>query len=284
MKKKIIILLNVILLQSLSFGQCIDIELSIEWQEAKHLSPIAENGEKIPFLNIKYINTCDTAFYFQKIGNPNRLSYPALLSSLMFNYVEFPNRYEMAKIEKNEYSNEKFIVEISSFFDIKDSSQLNDIKYCSHIINYSILNVYIFLERIQYRKTSNDIEGWNINDFNDENINFYRNNENKIKDEGWIFNFNIEELVKYGDFIEKCYYNLIFLKPKSEYTETYNLVGFWYVGGNYLFEIEEIKDYFFTYPDYKKTLYKDFFPMNLNGYKLYEGNIIANEIYLEIQK
>ena len=282
--KKLIIILFAVIIQFISFAQCVKVELSIEWKEAKHLSPIAENGEKIPFLNIKYINTCDTAFYFQKIGNSNRLNYPTLLSLILLNYPELPNRYELAKIGKNKCSKEKFVVEISDMFEIKDSSKLKEIEHGTHIINENILNVYTFLERIQHRKTSNDIEIWNINDFSNENIIFYKENESKIKNENWVFNFNIDELEKYGSFIEKCYYNLIFLKPKREYTETYNLVGFWYVGGNYLFKIEEIKDYLFTYPDYKKTLYKDFFPDNFNGYKLYKGNITSNEIYLKIKE
>jgi len=79
----------------------------------------------------------------------------------------------------------------------------------------------------------------------------------------------------------------VFLDPGEIYSESYNLIGFQLVGGNFTFTINKnsLKDYVYTEPiwDNNQSKYMEIkteLPIEVGNYKLYYGNFCSNEISL----
>jgi hypothetical protein len=80
--------------------------------------------------------------------------------------------------------------------------------------------------------------------------------------------------------------DFVFLKPEESYTENYNLIGFYLIGGNYEFYLP--KHYFVNYV-YVDSLQipilsqKMNLPKQINGYKLYSGDFKCNSVSVRFQ-
>jgi hypothetical protein len=76
----------------------------------------------------------------------------------------------------------------------------------------------------------------------------------------------------------------VFLKPGEVYTETYNLIGFKMVGGNFDFRIQEDSLYGFVYTpiwDEKRKKWietKTDLPKKVGSYTLYKGKFCSNSV------
>lgn len=77
----------------------------------------------------------------------------------------------------------------------------------------------------------------------------------------------------------------VFLKPGETYIQSFDLTGFYIIGGSYEFIIDKEKIENFVEissvwdESQKRWFYKkDYLPLLVNGYKLYSGEIKTNKL------
>ena len=137
----------------------------------------------------------------------------------------------------------------------------------------SIYNVHEFLNRISYFGSTSirSYYFWDENDFSPESVRYYENH----KDEN-AFSIPFDSIM----MLERYRKNLVFLPPRSKVVHRYNLIGFLYVVGDYLFKLPD--NYQPTRSVYRKGSSETIpLPQVIDGYVLYQGNIKSNEVMLK---
>jgi hypothetical protein len=77
----------------------------------------------------------------------------------------------------------------------------------------------------------------------------------------------------------------VFLNPNETYSDSFNLIGFQYLGGTFSFKIlpNTNKNYVVAEPYWDKTLEKWVYPeimlpLKVGEYELYQGQFMSNEL------
>lgn len=247
-------------------AQSVTINLSVEWERSMHFAPIANANDTIPYLVVEYGNTTDSAYYLQRIVAYKGNEFPVCGESVLMNYGNPPpNWYELALRSSLNYTGEKHIVTMDDAFIVEDSN--------GNKRGLSIYNVHEFLNRISYFG-SISIESyyyWEENDFIPEAVRYYENHKDENE-----FSIPFDSIM----MLERYRKNLVFLPPRSKVIHRYNLIGFWYVGGEYLFKLPD--NYQPPRSVYDKTFrYLLDLPDSIDGFKLYKGTIKSNETLLK---
>ena len=247
-------------------AQSVSINLSVEWGQSMHFAPIANDNDTIPYLVVEYGNTTDSAYYLQRIVAYKGNEFPVCGESVLMNYGNPPpNRYELALRSSLNYTGEKHTVTMDDVFIIEDGN--------GNERGLSIYNVHEFLNRISYFGSTSirSYYFWDENDFSPESVRYYENH----KDEN-DFSIPFDSIM----MLERYRKNLVFLPPRSKVVHRYNLIGFWYVGGDYLFKLPD--NYQPTRSVYRKGSSETIpLPQVIDGYVLYQGNIKSNEVMLK---
>ncbi len=273
MKKKLIFKSIIILLMLLQYysvySQDVSLTFSIKKVKAEHYSPIACDDDSIPFLFVEYENGSDSSIYLHRIGKTTEDDFPLLPIIGIYSFLtNAPNLYELAIASKGKNRGQKYSVQIRSDFIVMTENH--------HFETEWIINVYRFLASIRTSIIGNstsytDCYCWEEKDFSQESICYYE----KHKDD-WGFSLPIDSIM----MLERYRKNLVFLPPHSKVVHRYNLIGFWYVGGDYLFKLPE--EYWPTQSVYLKGSTKTIpLPHIIDGYALYQGNIKTNEVILK---
>lgn len=268
--KNLIIFLSLIISPCYSlFAQSISIELSINWQLKNNLI-IPDSIDCIPFLNICYRNNANTPLYFLKVSEKKE-GFPILPHGTLLQYPfeEFRNpNYLKRAITYNNYSNNNYDVLIGS-----PNYYISGWEVCNDTIN--------------------DGEEHMIDFINDDLAEIYeyinrKNNDTQIQTDGISANYRTSDITQ-----EKILSNkknqFIFLNIGETYTESYDLVGFNMVGGNFTFKIKDKKLAGFVYTEpywdeqEKKFIHpKVDLPVNVGKYLLYSGKIYSNDVSIQI--
>ena len=248
MVTKILQLVCLLLQGHFLFSQCINVELSVTWEEGSDIFQ-KDSLVDIPKLNITYSNICDINYYFFKVS-PRSDGRPMVICYAMFQQ-EDNDSLKRAMPSYNNYANQNFNVIIGG-------KPLYDAgwKISSDTANYhrklSIEPVECYLEEIyQYLYP----------DHLDKAIEKYLNFVPNLSPEN-IISGSVKDL-------------FVFLKPGEIFIETYNLIGFKLVEGCYTFIIgqDRIEDYvIFSLHDTPKL------PAIVGEYQLYSGNFNKNKV------
>jgi hypothetical protein len=235
-----------------TFAQSISIEFSIELKNIE--KNICENNKlsTIPYLNLSYKNNTSDSLYFFKI-----------IDNFYFTALRTHNPLSKGKSKCLDrlkfHSNEKYKVVIgnSTFNSIPEIFENDADLHAEHegnIINDEIQDIYTYILHDSVFKNS-----------------FYFEKNPIVPTEE-----NIKTKLK--DYV-------VFLKPGETYVQSFDLTGFYIIGGSYEFIIykEKIDNYIevssFWDENQKKWIYKkDYLPSIVNGYKLYSGEIKTNRL------
>lgn len=235
------------------FAQKASVELSIGWRKKKSNSWKGYKLEETPFLDITYINNSDNPIYFLKV--PKNFDFG--ISWSKYNLKQIIKKDNYLKNLKRHYD-EKYSVVISPHFMNHYWEVLDDgVKFIeeheSSFLNEDLHNIY---------------------------KNFYK--DYKIIENPFFFNMNNDEKIvteeniatKFRDFF-------VFLKPGEKYINSYDLTGFYILGGEYNFSLStnQLNDFVETFfLPAKKRFKKEFLPLKVNDYNLYSGKIKTNDV------
>ncbi|HEY4787668.1 MAG TPA: hypothetical protein VIH57_16540 [Bacteroidales bacterium] len=264
------LILNTIFLFSFTglYPQKLSIELSIEWkQEVGLLKDIYQNGcnnSCIPYLSITYRNNSDDSVYFLKPSASER-GFPPIMS-VIFNLSE--NKNDTTAESFPNYSGKEYYVYIynspdcGKIWEVTSDTNILSQGHTQEQINEELAEVH----RLFDRQSDSDIDT------------LYFNCPSKKED--------MEEetlLIKYKS-------NFIFLKKGEVFTEKYNLIGFYILGGNFEFGIhpDYLHDFIYGEESWDKKqeiwVFKKMpLPEHLNGYKLYSNSFLTNTVSLKVK-
>ena len=247
MVTKILQLVCLLLQGHFLFSQCINVELSVTWEEGSDIFQ-KDSLVDIPKLNITYSNICDVNYYFFKVS-PRSDGRPMVMCQAMVQYED--NDYLKRVKSHGNYANQNFNVLIGGepWYD-------TGWKISRDTTNYhrkrSLEYVECYLEEIyQYLYP----------DHLDKAIEKYLNFVPNVAPEN-IISGSIKNL-------------FVFLKPGETYIETYNLIGFKLVEGCFTFVIDQdrIEDYIIFSPHDTLKL-----PAIIGEYQLYSGSFNTNKV------
>ncbi len=233
------------------FSQCISVELSIHWKREPAPFSLTENDFCVPYLHITYRNNSDDALYFLKVSQSvNNLPEFVGGGILMGNN---PTQYEY-------HSNTEFLVTLSasphylSAWEVIPDTLDTNSEHEISIINDDLENIYESL------------------------FNNYSDSLSEIKTH-YTASDIIPEVI-----IDKFKDKFVFLMPGETCIDTYNLIGFELLKGDFVFYIcPYLPTYVYTTPiwDNNQSKYietRTMLPKLVGEYKLYSGNFNSNKI------
>jgi len=245
-----------------SYSQNVSVELSIEWQTNNIKLPQEEYSTSsfkyTPYLCITYRNYTNSDIYCLKLINEGN-KYPLLNSNIL-------HGLSTSNISDYNFSNKNFMVYIDAsvfrngYWQITSDTS-NMPTRTDQGINGILGDFYDYARE--------------ISEFNFDSIVPYH--------------FSVEDVT--ANSIAKNNYNdFVFLKNNELYTEKFNLLGFYLLGGNYTFYL---KDQSFTnyilgeeYWNVKEQswVYQEIpLPSIVNGYNLYAGSFNTNSVLVKFK-
>jgi hypothetical protein len=253
MKKNIIVIIFLIGINFNSISQDVTVKMVIQKERTKSNRWRGYKSDETPFLLIKYINNTDEPIYFRS-GFKN--------FDFSWNGLTYANQDE-EKVNLNSYlglkKNNNYTVDIFPFI----------------WSSYCIVN------------NPNDTAIEKEEDF----VNFYLGElyhkfykDYKKQDVLFIHNTNVVPLTE-SNILGRLKEYFIFLKKGESYIVKYDLTGFQILGGNYTFDYynKQTENFVETTSSWdenqKKWIYKkEPLPLEVNGYKLYQGDIKINKV------
>lgn len=267
MNKRIIILCILLISAHLS-AQDISIELSMDRKSNLDfpLQDIEDSNLHPAYLTITYRNLSNHSYYFLKASN-NKSGLPELP------FLIFPNGNvksdSLGKIPRyNDYSDYNFKTKIGSSSTFSSGWFIEDIDLkegTSGFISTNIADIYHSI-RTQYfpeKSYKEDIQGA---------LQLFHNPSDITQDT--IMNNSADEF--------------IYLKAGEKYTDTYNLIGFQLVGGNFTFELyhKSSLDHVCIGSSWNENekrwieILKQL-PVKVGEYELYIGNFLTNTVCIQ---
>ena len=228
-------------------SQNVSIELSIHWQLERDVF----NEDSIvntPMLNITYRNNSDENIYFKKISLPNGIGLPRTGYGFNMNMPpEMRNNWRKRAENSLKFSQftvgNDYMVEIGSFLSVPSSwfiyNKADTCEECTmDLINDNISDIHEYMTR-------------------------------KPLDTDFPRSRDLYEILG----IDKE--NFVFLQPNETYTETFNIIAFQLVKGNFTFGIKED-----TIPDYVQIRFRQTakLPEKVGEYRLYSGSFHTNAV------
>lgn len=230
-----------------SFAQTISIELSLKWENKKKNICGDYQLARVPYLELSYRNnSCDSLYFFKIIDD--------LYFTSARSHGFQTNKKDLCLDDLIYHENERYKVIIGG----------NPLFYFSEIFEIN--------EDINDASFSNDI--------NDHIQQVYSNVLHK-KDPERLYLYQKEKIDISEKNLTTSFKNLlVFLKPKETFVQTFDLSGFFIIGGSYKFVINKKRiDNFIEisplWDESKKEWYnnKKYLPLNVNGYSLFSGDV-----------
>lgn len=256
MKKYLVAILLMVCIFN-AFSQCVSIELSIEWKKTTKKNNKKYNLSCNPYLNITYQNNSLNPLYFLKISSVAPDEFPSLGGDLT--YVHTYD--DLNKLD--EFSNNKYYVIIGgSPYTISDWEVFSDtadyhVEHTNSVVHNVLSSVYEYIL----------------------NKKFYKNNKILITEE-----YNATDITEYGIF-NKLRDDFVFLKAGEKHTDSYNLIGFQLVGGDYCFMVkpDSLSNFVYTDSFWDKNQAKWEYrmtplPAKVKEYNLFSGMVITNNV------
>lgn len=235
------------------FAQKASIELSIEWRKKEYNSWKGYKLKETPFLVITYINNSDNAIYFLKV--PKYFDFGISWSTYNLNQVIKKDNY-FSKFKR--HNDKKYSVVISPHFmnhywEVLDDGVKFNEEHESSFLNEDLHNIY--------KK-------------------FYK--DYKIIENPFVFTANNNSIIISEDNIEtKLKEYFVFLKPGEKYVNSYDLTGFYILGGVYNFRLStnQLNNFVETiFLSVEKGYKKEVLPIKVRDYNLYSGEVKTNDV------
>lgn len=232
------------------YGQQLYVDLSIEWKREKTYFQDSLLAEQTPYLKITYVNLGTDSIYFLKpsMSHSNVKGIPRFYSLLSLGWDYWKNN-----IDTKEKMN---ILLCDVGWDVISDSILNNNE--GHELSDRENAFSAFYEAL-------------IPDYESDRL-------QKVKSSSFI----TESFVL--DTIENAF---VYLSPSEKQLESYNLIAFKVIGGEYdfFFKVNETKDYLLDEGIWneklKKFIYKEVkLPLKVKNYKLYKGLFHTNKLIL----
>lgn len=255
--KKLLIITFLLLNLSKSIAQCISIELAIEWRKPTKEFYTIDNMKCIPYLLVTYRNNTNNPVYFVKKSKSNE--NPPLIYGGTTKYVKAIS--DLVKFENLQKSKYKVYIGLTSnFLNYSDSWEI--LKYPDDI-------------NIEH-------ESLIINDVLSDFYNII--NKSNKNNEPLPMIFYTNEITK-KDIVTKLREKFVFLKAGEKYIDSFNLIGFQLLGGDYTFVLknDSLANFIYTNSTWdtinEKWVFKKLnLPYKVGKYKLYSGTYCSNEV------
>jgi len=256
-----------------TMSQNVSIELSIHWQIEKDIFD-EDTMTNTPILNVTYRNNSGDNIYFKKISLSDEVGLPRTGYGSLLHPIEgwvdpnWQKRAEIALEMSSLFINENYRVEIGGYQPYSGGWHIiNKADTCveceTDLINDNISYIHEFIFRKKYQGRLRVLEK---------------------------YQFKKEDLSEDGILNAKRH-NFVFLKPNDFCTDTFNLVAFQLLKGNYTFAIGEntIPDFVWDiafWDDIQKKYIeqKIKLPDKVGEYQLYSGLFFANSITVDFSK
>ncbi|MBG0781143.1 MAG: hypothetical protein H0S84_02620 [Bacteroidales bacterium] len=245
-----------------SFSQDIIVELTTNWNTGNEIINV-DSIATVPELYISYLNITDTSFYFLKKSG-SRNGFPKIPWGTMVQFTANDDKdinQNRKTLRYSKHTGSNYIVRIGGgplyndgWIIFNDTTNYED-EIVLDYINDEIADIYQYLfSNGNEKKTVNKI--------------YFMNSE--------IENNSISSSVKDA---------FVFLRPNEVYIDTFNLIAFQKVGGNFTFQLtnEESFDYVLLMPswDFDERHFieqKKELPKTINEYFLYSRKFTSNKI------
>jgi|WetSurMetagenome_2_1015567.scaffolds.fasta_scaffold466890_1 hypothetical protein len=257
--KSFITFLLLIILSSKLPAQCVSIELSVCWKNGDSVFFTSDGNTCHPYLNIIYRNNSDMPLYFLKVSQ-GRKGFPQIIrSSLIGQTVSNKSALNYAN-----YSGNSYLIELGTSHNYLDGWEIlpdtltSGLEHEIDVINDDLADIYEYI----FNKTSTV-----QTDISKEKRLHFKKSE--INPDGILKSIND---------------HFVFLDTGEIYSESYNLIGFELVRGNFTFIINQngLRYYVYTEPiwDNNQAKYietKAYLPEKVGKYKLFYGDFYSNE-------
>jgi len=271
-RKKLFFIITLMLFQKQSvLSQCISIDLSIKWETGFDIFN-EDSVVCIPKLHITYRNNSKINYYFLKVSDSKTglplIPYGGLLQYPIEEYLH-PDYLKRAKLHSN-YENQNYHVIIGGTLLYKQGWIIeNDTINCQNeheidMINDDLADIYEYIYRKHYSEYSDLVK--------------------EVKT-----HFSTIDITP-NEISNKMKGHFAFLKPGEFITETYNLIGFKMVGGNFDFRIQKdtLCGFVYTEPTWDKKQkkwieIKTDLPDKVGEYSLYKGVFNSNQLGIKFK-
>lgn len=257
-------------------AQGISVSFSIEWEPVGACEPLTNEQDSIPFLCIAYSNLTDTAFYFSSISREVGLCCPEIGPEELV-YLSAP-----INLEHNIKGTRR---QDTVLYDIPLRGSLwaegRGLFYFANCIE-SVHSAYLSKRHLKTNDSRNIFTKvfWTEENMTPEAFELY--------DSFLDSSLEMDEIrdPQKRHIIQNFSNALVFLRPYEAVVQSRCLIGFWYMGGNYRFFLEngfKPEPGAIAFVPYKSHFVP--FPETLHGYTLYKGQIKAeNDVLLLLNK
>lgn len=261
--KTLIVALSLFSIYLHGLSQSVSVELSVRWINMKGLSENCFDTVRTPILDITYRNLSNKAIYLLRLSESKNecpiTSYGGLFQTDKSLYK--------STLTHSNYSNNNYNVLIgglplykTSWWLTKDKENKEESEL--DMINDDLTEIYedCFATKLKFSKIDSIQKmDFTLNDLTEKNIEIHFKNK------------------------------FVFLDIGEEYVDSYNLIGFKILGGNFNFKIENTTFYNYVLgdpvwrEDQQKWVYKEIkLPERVGKYDLYDGPFLTNSVVLNI--
>jgi hypothetical protein len=275
------------------------VELSIIWEEQENFLNIDRLKDKkiieAPYLNIRYKNSTDSALYFEKVTCHHSdfypmdfiSQYPPIPMSGTWGWespIDYVWAFSNIHFEERDGEFNVFIAdygwEVASLdTDITKNHYLDGINdgFCYAHITFDFQEM-LLVENEPYQLSCFNYPDKKIISYKEANQLLYQ------KKGGGQTAFKIDTILLNNP-------RFLFLQPQEEFSERFNLLAFYIIGGSYNFQIidkqsnlsMELRPAYFDEKEQEWIIKEWQLPEKINEYYLFEGKFNTNIVNLKIE-
>ncbi|MCL2598203.1 MAG: hypothetical protein FWD66_11270 [Paludibacter sp.] len=253
------------------YAQDVSIEFSIEWKNKIDFpfSELQGRDVKPAYLHITYRNLSSEPLFFMRVSS-GHAGFPLLPYVAMDNYGRMLTPYELFTKYRN-YSKDNYIVEISQTavtfthgwsleYDTTNVYEPHEMPYANQNLAY----IYNYITKQYYPDVPYP---------------------HKYRADGMIQDSHNPQDITKDSIKGNSHDEFIYMEPGEVYIDTYNLIGFQLIGGNFTFELitKKSEDYIYLetpLEEVKKTrrMRTMKLPDYVGKYKLFTGEFLTNKL------
>lgn len=286
--KRLVMITIWTILPMLVLSQDIAITMSVDWKRGEDIFQ-PDSMVLYPELVVAYTNLSDDFKYFKKVSD-KRLDYPITIRGTLLNYSngQIPDKKTLA-MNHGDYFKERLIVCVNDRHQNWENywEVFSESTYEAAVIRgeeYEIDFVNDDLSQIHDYMIDKDLGLLELSV--EERRNKLVKQENSLINQVFPTAINCQKMTdSIESFILDNMDRFVFLAPFAIVRDTFNLAAFEELGGDYLFELltDSISPCLPVY-DEGEGGFKDIsMPNEINGYKLYVGQVLSNKVSLKLK-
>lgn len=256
--KKYILIITCFFAAVALHAQSVSVSFHIVWNASDEVPLVACAGDSVPFLEVTYANLSDSALYIPSLGRSNAEDrYPSMAITSFISPTQTIDELVASYHHANK-SEKTISVDVSELFCLHVDDLAEDWSW-----QINCIHSYLELKRAAMHPEAHSAECKGDSPSPTCACVCERACHNRSPKQG-AANFNV------GSFSQE----LVFLKPHSTVTCTFDLMGFWHVGGAYEFCMEQDASSPQTIMRFADAIH---LPEQINGFSLYQGQFLTEE-------